>query len=407
MITTIVLLFVFLLITIRKIGKINLEMWQIMCLGALANIIFLKIPIKKAFEMIDWHIILFLFFMFSIGSLLELSGYLNELYSKAFKNSSIYKSLYLFIFICAFLSAIIMNDTMAILSVPIISYLSRKHSISTKPFIIAAAFAITIGSALSPIGNPQNFFIAIKSGIKNPFLSFLKHLFIPTVINLLLLYWIIRYKYKEILKQSKDIVLPHIKIKKGYLYSLSKLSMALLIGLIFVKFYLSTINIEFSLLDIAIISSLPSLLLSFKQIEILKRVDWKTLAFFIGMFIVVNCVWEEGYIKGLLSQSNFLSINFILLSSLLLSQFISNVPLVAIFVPIMLNLGAGEKEFISLAVFSTIAGNISILGAASNVIIIQNLESRKIETITPIEFIKIGIPTTIINSFIYYIFLRI
>ncbi|PKP57167.1 MAG: anion transporter, partial [Candidatus Altiarchaeales archaeon HGW-Altiarchaeales-1] len=84
-------------------------------------------------------------------------------------------------------------------------------------------------------------------------------------------------------------------------------------------------------------------------------------------------------------------------------QFISNVPLVALYLPL---LGQGtDAQLTALAAGSTIAGNLSILGAASNVIIIQNAEKRNRNiTLTFFEFVKIGIPLTIINVIVYYVF---
>jgi Na+/H+ antiporter NhaD/arsenite permease-like protein len=69
--------------------------------------------------------------------------------------------------------------------------------------------------------------------------------------------------------------------------------------------------------------------------------------------------------------------------------------------------GASEIQLMALAAGSTIAGNLFILGAASNVIIIQGAEKREGETITFFEFAKAGIPLTIMNSLIYYIFFKL
>jgi Na+/H+ antiporter NhaD/arsenite permease-like protein len=91
--------------------------------------------------------------------------------------------------------------------------------------------------------------------------------------------------------------------------------------------------------------------------------------------------------------------------SVILSQFISNVPLVALYTPTLMQLGASTKELMALAAGSTIAGNLTILGAVSNVIIIQNAEKNSGETLTFFEFVKIGLPLTIINAFVYWVYL--
>jgi Na+/H+ antiporter NhaD/arsenite permease-like protein len=90
--------------------------------------------------------------------------------------------------------------------------------------------------------------------------------------------------------------------------------------------------------------------------------------------------------------------------SVVLSQLISNVPLVALYLPVLSHLGAATKEMMALAAGSTIAGNFSILGAASNVIIIQNAEKKAGETLTFREFVRIGIPLTVVNALVYWLF---
>ena len=100
-----------------------------------------------------------------------------------------------------------------------------------------------------------------------------------------------------------------------------------------------------------------------------------------------------------------LSKSSIMLLSVLLSQLISNVPLVALYLPMLIKTGASIREIMALAAGSTIAGNLTILGAASNVIIIQNAEAKSGYSITFLEFIKAGIPITIVNVAVYWMFL--
>jgi Na+/H+ antiporter NhaD/arsenite permease-like protein len=93
--------------------------------------------------------------------------------------------------------------------------------------------------------------------------------------------------------------------------------------------------------------------------------------------------------------------------SVVLSQFLSNVPLVALYLPILTQLGVSVEGMMALAAGSTIAGNLTILGAASNVIIIQNAEKRGGTAFTFLEFVRIGVPLTIINVAVYWLFLMI
>ena len=92
--------------------------------------------------------------------------------------------------------------------------------------------------------------------------------------------------------------------------------------------------------------------------------------------------------------------------SVLLSQLISNVPLVALYLPYLQSLQAETPALLALAAGSTIAGNLLILGAASNVIIIQRAE-RHGETLGFTEFARTGIPVTCINLLVYALYLRL
>jgi Na+/H+ antiporter NhaD/arsenite permease-like protein len=169
------------------------------------------------------------------------------------------------------------------------------------------------------------------------------------------------------------------------------------------------IDFDFRLTYIALVASLPILILSQQRYQVIKNVDWKTLLFFISMFILMQSVWDSGFIQGLINNMdiNITNLMRIFVVSIILSQFISNVPLVALYLPMLTEAGATSKEMIALAAGSTIAGNLFILGAASNVIIIQNAEKKSNQTITFMEFARIAIPLTILNTIVYYAYLSL
>ncbi len=160
---------------------------------------------------------------------------------------------------------------------------------------------------------------------------------------------------------------------------------------------------------IALVSALPILLFSPNRFRVIRDIDWHTLIFFAAMFVLMESVWGSNVFQSLINGTylKLNSLSTILFISVLLSQFISNVPLVALYLPVLLDGGTTTKEMMALAAGSTIAGNLSILGAASNVIIIQNSEKKSGETITSLEFIKIGVPLTIINVLVYWLFMRL
>jgi Na+/H+ antiporter NhaD/arsenite permease-like protein len=166
------------------------------------------------------------------------------------------------------------------------------------------------------------------------------------------------------------------------------------------------LGIDFRLTYIALAAALPIILLSPRRLGVVRRVDWSTLIFFAAMFVLMESVWDSGYFQNVIADLhlNLQSVGIIMAVSIVLSQLISNVPLVALYLPVLSHLGAATKEMMALAAGSTIAGNFSILGAASNVIIIQNAEKKAGETLTFWEFVKIGIPLTAVNTLVYWLF---
>ncbi|NLI10699.1 MAG: anion transporter [Elusimicrobia bacterium] len=408
MIAVLILFAVFLLISVRQIGSLKLEIWQIMSGGAVLALLGGSISFSDALKAVDYDVIIFLFGMFVCGALFEISGYLSYNQHRIFKKAdTCEKMLFLFIFFFGLSSALVMNDTVAVIGVPASVSLSKKYNFPLKILLLALAFSVTIGSVFSPIGNPQNLLIAIKSAMSNPFIVFLKYLFIPTILNLFLLFLIFRAVYSRYFSDLPDMG-HYIPEKKKWLYFLSNLTMAIILVGISAKIWFSLKGESFRLTWIAVFASMPALLLSFKQGEIIKKTDWKTLIFFAAMFILMKSVWDSGFFQKIIQNNAFdiLSLPFIFILCVILSQFISNVPLIALLLPLFTLKGAGENHFIALAAASTLAGNLSILGAASNVIIIQGAENRKEGTISFWEFFKIGAPLTALNCFIYWLFLR-
>jgi Na+/H+ antiporter NhaD/arsenite permease-like protein len=140
-----------------------------------------------------------------------------------------------------------------------------------------------------------------------------------------------------------------------------------------------------------------------------RHIDWYTLIFFAAMFVLMESVWLTGFFQSLITQFDvdITALSMIFVVSILLSQFISNVPLVTLYLPLLISAGAKTEQLMALAAGSTIAGNLFILGAASNVIIIQSAERRNGEILSSLEFAKIGIPLTIINALVYWLFMTI
>jgi Na+/H+ antiporter NhaD/arsenite permease-like protein len=145
------------------------------------------------------------------------------------------------------------------------------------------------------------------------------------------------------------------------------------------------------------------------------------------MFIFTAALWTSGLIPGLMNyfpsfrlddnttnntqdviEYTLYNNTIISAVSIFVSQILSNVPFVASYIPFMIQNGFDEShisEWMMLSAASTIAGNLTIIGAASTIIIMQTAESKGMKVFTFFEFFKIGSLLTVVNVAIYYLFL--
>jgi len=399
---------VFVLIAVRKIGHFNIRIWQSMTCGAAVVLATGEISGLDALKAIDFNVMLFLFGMFVVGQTLVASGYLYALAYHLFNRmTSVPQLICGILFGAALSSALLMNDTLAIIGTPLVLRLAREHNINSKLLLLTLAYAITIGSVMSPLGNPQNFLIASQGGLPAPFLTFFKALGIPTLINLAVTYLVLRLAYRQQFITAMPLTHNPVELLDKKLAKLAQASLFLLIGLITLNIILSAMHstMQLKLSHIALIAALPPILFSPARLHLLKSLDWSTLLFFAAMFVLMSSVWQTGIMQQQVNELHIdlTTIPTIMLLSASLSQLISNVPLVALYLPMLTN--PSPESLMALAAGSTIAGNLLILGAASNVIIIQHAEKHE-ATLGFFEFARVGIPLGFANLLIYWVWFR-
>ena len=405
-IAVIVLAAVFLLIAVRQVGRFSLMIWQIMLCGALAVLLTGQIPVADAVRAINVDVMVFLFGMFVVGEALIKSGYLEFIAYRFFRRAiTVDRLVILIILFMGLLSAFLMNDTLAIIGTPLVLALATKFRISPKLLLLSLAVAITTGSVMSPIGNPQNLLVAVNSGMEAPFVTFAWHLALPTVINLIIAFAVLRISYH---REFSSRLLQHEAPAPGDIrfMRICQCSLGIIITLVAANIVLSFAGMGFvvTLPFIALFAAAPVLIFSKERFKVLHDIDWYTLVFFAAMFVLMQSVWQTGFFQSFVESGAVSSVPMILSLSVVISQFVSNVPFVALFQPMIMQAGGRTVQLMALAAGSTIAGNLTILGAASNVIIIQNAEKQG-ETLTFWEFAQVGIPLTILQVAVYGVFL--
>ena len=403
-----ILAVVLVLIATRGIGRLRIRIWQAMLGGAVAMLLSGQITPRQALAAIDVDVMLFLFGMFIIGQAMVDSGYLYCFADRALTHVRSCDGLVLALLLgTALASALLMNDTLAIIATPLMLHLAREHRMAPRLLLLVLAFAVTIGSVMSPIGNPQNLLIAVRGGLANPFVSFLAALGPPTLVSLLVTYGVLRWMFRREF-HSTPLVHTPAELNDPPLARLAQISLLIVVLLIGLRIGLTVTQAgwNFRLSHIAAAGALPLLLFSRRRLAIVRRIDWSTLIFFAAMFVLMEGVWLSGYFQRSIDalHIDITTIPAVMGVGVALSQLISNVPLVALYLPLLQHAGAGQPALMALAAGSTIAGNLLIMGAASNVIIIQNAERAGIG-LGFMQFARVGIPVTLLNTLIYWAYL--
>jgi Na+/H+ antiporter NhaD/arsenite permease-like protein len=379
-----------------------------MLFGAVIVLITGQISPGDALASINPEVMIFLFGMFVVGEAMVESGYLSTLAYRFFRHARTGNQLILFtLFGLGFFSAVLMNDTIAVIGTPLVLALAGSFGISPRGTLLALCSAITIGSIPSPIGNPQNILVASYAGFSNPFAVFAIYLFLPTLVSLGIAYLLLCRIYR-FSSSAERVGMVRPQIKDPDLAGLAKISLLLVFGLSGIKMLagLGVLPFTFPLSIIAVIAALPILIGSGKRFRVLASIDWGTLVFFVSMFVLMESVYLTGIAQQFLSQETIAGIPAIFGASVIASQLVSNVPFVAFFYPVIAGAGLPTPQILALAAGSTLAGTLTVLGAASNVIVIQNAERQGVEL--PFwEFVRLGIPLTVLSGAVYVIFLML
>lgn len=303
----------------------------------------------------------------------------------------------LVIVLSGLLSAILVNDVVCLALPPLILQLTRQRGWDPKPHLIALALASNLGSACTPIGNPQNMLIAEWSHIS--FARFVTRLAIPSTVSLVFCYGLVAILYRRNLaivhaipKLLHDVI--YLKPSKRHDRLLWK-SVLVLIGAVVA--FLAGIHLA----TVALTASTLLLMDRLSPRFVWREIDWSLLVMFAGLFVVVAAfdarIVQPGHWADWPSLQRD-PVGLLGIVSAVLSNLVSNVPAVLLFKPIIptLPLEMQETGWLALAMSSTFAGNFTILGSIANLIVVEIARWEGV-TISFWDYCKVGIPITLIS----------
>lgn len=316
------------------------------------------------------------------------------------------------------LSAFVVNDALALVGVPVALSVARRAGVSPRPLLLALMAGVTIGSVPTPFGNPQNLLVSLSSGIDVPVLVFARYLALPTLLALGAGALLLRRRWRaetQVGLPDRGSPEPPAPTEDWRIH-LRRHPTVAIFPVTIVAIVLSDLSsgaggtsVPLDLLALA--GGLAALALSPRRRTLLYRVDLRILALFVALFVVVAGAVAGGVVGALGSltgipgpSSPAPGIAAIVLTSLLGSQVVSNVPWVALQIPVLHGLGYGSATpvaWMALAGASTLAGNVSLLGAASNLIVVAQAERAGI-TVRLGEFLRVALPLAAVSLVILF-----
>jgi Na+/H+ antiporter NhaD/arsenite permease-like protein len=382
-----------------------------------------------AVQMIDFETVMLLLGMMIIVGILRRSGFFTLVSVKIaeFTNGNPLKILILFSLVTAMMSAFLDNVTTVLIIIPIIIELTRGLGLDPKPYVISQALISNVGGTATLIGDPPNIIIGSKVGLT--FNQFLLNLSLPVIIIFIVVLLYIRIKNRERFKPMDTNLVKLVSVrllleKIRFEFMNTRLDRKLIskglmcLGLALLLFVTQTIT---GLAPGLVALSVAMLLfiISGENVEdVLEDVEWSTLLFFCGLFILVGVLEEHGVIIWLaenvfmrVGDNPYLIVLMVLWVSGLVSGFLDNIPFTVSMIPIidhMLQATPIPNNILwwALSLGACLGGNFTYIGASANIVTVS-ISKKLGQEITFLEFMKTGTTVSLIALTVASIYLTI
>jgi Na+/H+ antiporter NhaD/arsenite permease-like protein len=377
-----------------------------------------------ALRAIDWNVIFFLIGMMLVIAVLRRTGifmYIAIKTAKLARGNPLLIMMLMFV-VTAFSSAFLGSVTSIMILIPIILLICNELKITPVPYIITMVVASNMGGAATMIGDPPN--IIIGSATDYDFLDFIFNLtpaIILATIACLGLIWVMYHGKLKVSRENRARMMSYKEeglIKDKRMLKISLITVAVMLVLLALE---STLKIGTA--SISMSAGLFLILVGQRNdIEhiMVHEVDWVTLFFFVGLFIIVEGLVQTGFISLLAHKVLELTHNqarptsmAILWLSGILSAFIDNVPFVATMIPLIKQIGTVISQpnlmdpiWWSMSLGTCLGGNGTLIGASSNVVAIGITKKNGIN-ISFMEFTKVSVAYTILSLIISSVYILI
>ena len=381
----------YLVLAIGRLPGFRVDRTGAAIIGASLMVAFNVLTFDEAIHAVNYDTIILLFGMMIVVANLRLSGFFSVVSEWVVEHAHRPLALLASIVVVAgCFSAFFVNDTMCLVLTPLVLEITRSLRRNPTPYLLAVAMAANIGSVATITGNPQNMMIGSFSGI--PYRTFLAALAPVALFGMAATIGVIAFLYRREFRATEKVDVKHRAVRVNrVLMAKSIFASAAMLVLFFVGWPVPKVAL--------VAGALLLVTRRVKPEKVYREIDWSLLVLFVGLFVVLAGVEKTSLEEDLfrVAQRFHLEKTAILSAfSALLSNIVSNVPAVLVFKPFVARLPDPAHAWLVLAMSSTLAGNLTLLGSVANLIVVQRARPEGVH-IGFREYLRAGAPLAVIT----------
>lgn len=387
--------------------------------GAMVVLALHVMPFDAAMEHIDFNTLGVLLGMMLFVSVVRLSGVFEFLAIKCARvaKGDPWKIMLLFVLLTAVLSAFLDNVTTVLLIGPMTLTVCKLLDVNPIPFFMTEILASNIGGTATLIGDPPNIMIGSAAGFS--FLDFILY-DAPAVVVILIailgVFYVMYGRKMNVDNEHRQRIMELDEHKQIKNMRLLKQSAVMTIAVVIGFMAHGALGLESCIIALGAAGII--MLISGESIEeALSNVEWTTLSFFAGLFVIVGAMAETGVISmlanGLIDATGgnvFITMLVLLVGSAVISSFLDNIPFVATMIPILLAMESTDMDVTPLwwavSLGACLGGNGTLIGASANVVL-SDISKKNGYEITFAKFFKTGFPIMLLTVLIAGVYLVI
>ncbi|MBA2539463.1 MAG: anion transporter [Deltaproteobacteria bacterium] len=391
----------YLVIASRQLHWIGLDRPAGTIVGAVAMVVVGGLPMDKALAAIDLHIITLLFGVLVIAAYLSEARFFRlTAYLVLIRARSARSLLFGLVFVVGALSALLLNDTVCVLLTPLVVAVVVEARLPPLPYLLALATAANVGGVVSFSGNPQNVVVGAAAHDSINFAQYFALTLPVGVACLAANAWLICWMFRKELPSGP---LAALDLPKP---AIDRALAAKALGALLLFVVLAVANVR---LDGAAMTAAAALMVVARTPpkQMFQWFDWQLLVFFAGLLVVIKGVAHAGVldlvfdqVAPIIARGDFVGDLAFILLVVVVSNIVSNVPLVLVAVAWVPQMPEPTWGYIMLAVASTLAGNLTLFGSVANIIVMEGAGPRG--EIGFWRFLRYGSAITLLNLIIAF-----